>query len=241
MCFHLLMSLPHLVLCFFYIHVFPIARGFTFCSLKCLLLILYTLLQNLSGCPFKSVILLTLSHVKLPESLQDTQKPIHSVKFQLDKWSTFVQLLRRQQTWPTLQATWEVPKSSWVVPYLKRAFFPIEGDLMRLEFQLTFRALLKANCAALGRGAEVCNKPGRHNHCLSTYISQGLCAVHLHIVYASQNLKPAKKLSRSENESYPNLATCTKTETGTCKVGGRSDNNKEIFFFFFFDSLRACM
>ena len=151
--------LPHLVLCFFYIHVFPIARGFTFCSLKCLLLILYTLLQNLSGCPFKSVILLTLSHVKLPESLQDTQKPIHSVKFQLDKWSTFVQLLRCQQTWPTLQATWEVPKSSWVVPYLKRAFFPIGGDLMRLEFQLTFRAPLKANCADLGRGAEVCDKP----------------------------------------------------------------------------------
>ena len=81
MCFHL----PHLVLCFFYIHVFPIARGFSFCSLKCLLLILYTLLQNLSGCPFKSVIILTLSHVKLPESLEDTQKPIDSVKFQLDK------------------------------------------------------------------------------------------------------------------------------------------------------------
>ena len=125
--------LPHLVLCFFYIHVFPIARGFSFCSLKCLLLILYTLLQNLSGCPFKSVIILTLPHVKLPESLEDTQKPIDSEKFQLDKWSTFVQLLCCQQTWPALQATWEVPKSSWVVPYLKSAFFPIGGDLMRLD------------------------------------------------------------------------------------------------------------
>ena len=72
--------LPHLVICFFYTHVFLLARGFTFCSLKCLLLIL-----NLSGCPFKSVIILTLSYVKMPESLQDTQKPIQSVKFQLDK------------------------------------------------------------------------------------------------------------------------------------------------------------
>lgn len=135
--------LPHLVICFFYTHVFLLARGFTFCSLKCLLLIL-----NLSGCPFKSVIILTLSYVKMPESLQDTQKPIQSVKFQLDKWSTFLRLLRCQQTWPTLQATWEVPKSLWVVPYLKCAFSPIGGDLMRPEFQLTFCALLKASCAS---------------------------------------------------------------------------------------------
>ena len=104
------------------------------------------------------------------------------------------------------------------------------GWLDETWFQLTFRALLKASCADLGWGAEVCNKPGRHNHYLSTYISQRLCAVHLHTVCASENLKPAKKLSRSENEPYPNLSTCAKTETGTCKVVGRSDNNEEIFF-----------
>lgn len=116
----------------FYIHVFPIARGFTFCSLKCLLLILYTLLQNLSGCPFKSVILLTLSPCQTSWESPGYSKTHSLSKVSIGQVSTFVQLLRCQQTWPTLQATWEVPKSSWVVPYLKRAFFPIEGDLMRL-------------------------------------------------------------------------------------------------------------